>query len=571
MAQSCWCGHSTSDYIHGCAICSVLSRHMTGLTVGDIPRGDEIELMNKILAEGRGLTEEQRFSLLVKRFQENSELPRSFRTRRGPAIRWSEDDVITWQQFLSVYQQYGIHENQVDLPLPGGSTLSVLADGKFAIDNVALPGKLPLVDIGIWLTSTERAGAVNDWKRFLFAMSCSTRELLPEYERDWAEWYRFTSWHGLEPHVTDLLHRLSALDITHPYMKWMRLIQQDTQPEAQSRNGFIDADPALMQSEGGAASANWEWIIDKGDTVFQHLMERFITPKLVVMNDRLHLLGLVNGQPAPIPLMVDPQLWRLLISWTLQPPHSVGGTLLKRLFWCWNSPYSDWTLTSAQRKSTLFLRTAVEGLGEFSSLEPVVLNRNSYGLRVAGRSGLHYVIQPTADPRKFNVLAVPEEEFIDDALSMGISVCIDSNSNKNLPPGDIAASYLLALRNDLTSRAAIVTLDHLLSLVQAKGKVIMSKSDKERWWESVKDGYYCHDDEDEEDWEDEEEDDEFEFDPEYEVVDERPDAQALEDVRQIIQEQVVAIDENDEVGVRMRMALQQLFQRLEEQAEEAAE
>ena len=86
MAQSCWCGHSTSDYIHGCAICSVLSRQMTGLTVGDIPRGDEIELMNKILAEGRGLTEEQRFSLLVKRFQENSELPRSFRTRRGPAI-----------------------------------------------------------------------------------------------------------------------------------------------------------------------------------------------------------------------------------------------------------------------------------------------------------------------------------------------------------------------------------------------------------------------------------------------------------------------------------------------------
>ena len=65
---------------------------MTGLTVGDIPRGDEIELMNKILAEGRGLTEEQRFSLLVKRFQENSELPRSFRTRRGPAIRWSEDE-----------------------------------------------------------------------------------------------------------------------------------------------------------------------------------------------------------------------------------------------------------------------------------------------------------------------------------------------------------------------------------------------------------------------------------------------------------------------------------------------
>ena len=163
---------------------------------------------------------------------------------------------------------------------------------------------------------------------------------------------------------------------------------------------------------------------------------------------------------------------------------------------------------------------------------------------------------------------MPEEEFIDDALSMGIPVCIDSNSNKNLPPGDIAASYLLALRNDLTSRAAIVTLDHLLSLVQAKGKVIMSKSDKERWWESVKDGYYCDDDEDEEDWEDEEEDDEFEFEPEYEVVDERPDAQALEDVRQIIQEQVVAIDENDEVGVRMRTALQQLFQRLEEQDDE---
>ena len=100
----------------------------------------------------------------------------------------------------------------------------------------------------------------------------------------------------------------------------------------------------------------------------------------------------------------------------------------------------------------------------------------------------------------------------------------------------------------------------------------MSKSDKERWWESVKDGYYCDDDEDEEDWEDEEEDDEFEFDlDDFEVVDERSDAQALEDVRQIIQEQVVAIDENDEVGVRMRMALQQLFQRLEEQAEEAAE
>ena len=83
MSLSCWCGFSTSNFIHDCAVCSIVARGITGWPNWEIPDDSELQQTNAILNSGRGLTPEQRLLMLAESQTIDANLPRAFRSQRG--------------------------------------------------------------------------------------------------------------------------------------------------------------------------------------------------------------------------------------------------------------------------------------------------------------------------------------------------------------------------------------------------------------------------------------------------------------------------------------------------------
>jgi len=95
----------------------------------------------------------------------------------------------------------------------------------------------------------------------------------------------------------------------------------------------------------------------------------------------------------------------------------------------------------------------------------------------------------------------------------GIQICIDVASGRDMPAGDIAVSYLLALRNDTTSRTAINTLNSLLYVIENSepGKDELPIAE---WWHNITVNYAHFGEEDYDDeYEEEEFDEDFEIEP----------------------------------------------------------
>jgi len=234
----------------------------------------------------------------------------------------------------------------------------------------------------------------------------------------------------------------------------------------------------------------------------------------VVLDHRLHLLVLRDGKPFPVPVTVDPKVWRVLVAYSLEPPGHPGAETMKHLFWCWSGEHENWMPSVRQVRSARMLREAIVGLGENSSLSPIMYSENTSAIPVRGKSGLFYLIFPSSEQCKFVVEAVPSEESLSKAKAGGIQICIDVAGGGDMPAGDIAVSYLLALRNDTTSRTAINTLDSLLWVIEntEPGKDELPTAE---WWHNITVNYAHFD---EGDYDDEyEEEEEEEFDEDFEI------------------------------------------------------
>jgi hypothetical protein len=238
-----------------------------------------------------------------------------------------------------------------------------------------------------------------------------------------------------------------------------------------------------MHEVEGRPSEAWLEILEDDEKIAE-LYNSMVAPRLVVMDHELHFLVLRNGRPCTIPLTIDPNVWRVLVSWALEPPDSPGAEKLRYLFWCWSSEYEDWRPSTRQLRSTKMLRSTIESFGEHSSLEPVRYTRNSSGIPVQGRSGLGYLVIPSWTNNKFVVEAVPNWENLANARAMGIQICIDVRGPHDVPAGDFAVSYLLHLRDDLGSRKMIHTLGSILLAAESTPH---NKDDSSMfaWWEEV--------------------------------------------------------------------------------------
>ena len=514
MAELCdCCGGTISGQTSKCSGCAALVRPFTGLLQSQLPTTDGRARMNSILAPHRGLSPEQRLVGLVDNAGSETELPKPFRTRRGPAVHWSEESCKLWAEVADSIRVYGRAIPHMPLPLPGGGLLMTDEDGKQHIDGTKLDRPLPLYDIAIWLSNPERAGAVADWSQFLLAMSCVVRPLRPLQEEEWAEWMNNEGWPGIDSPSAQISEPILGR-LTHPFFKLIGK-QCEQKPDERTSIGYIARDnPRLMEVFEGSPSEAWLEILEHAEDEFGRLFRNMVAPRLVVLDHRLHLLVLRDGKPCPIPITIDPKVWRVLVAWSLEPPGHPGADTMQHLFWCWSGERENWMPSVRQVRSARMLREAIIGLGENSSVEPIMYSENTSAFPVRGKSGLFYLIFPaSSEPSKFVVEAVPNEEFLSKARTGGIQICIDVASGRDLPAGDIAVSYLLALRNDTTSRTAINTLNSLLYVIENSepGKDELPIAE---WWHNITVNYAHFGEEDYDDeYEEEEFDEDFEIEP----------------------------------------------------------
>ena len=514
MAELCdCCGGTISGQTSKCSGCAALVRPFTGLLQSQLPTTDGRARMNSILAPHRGLSPEQRLVGLVDNAGSETELPKPFRTRRGPAVHWSEESCKLWAEVADSIRVYGRAIPHMPLPLPGGGLLMTDEDGKQHIDGTKLDRPLPLYDIAIWLSNPERAGAVADWSQFLLAMSCVVRPLRPLQEEEWAGWMNNEGWPGIDSPSAQISEPILGR-LTHPFFKLIGK-QCEQKPDERTSIGYIARDnPRLMEVFEGSPSEAWLEILEHAEDEFGRLFRNMVAPRLVVLDHRLHLLVLRDGKPCPIPITIDPKVWRVLVAWSLEPPGHPGADTMQHLFWCWSGERENWMPSVRQVRSARMLREAIIGLGENSSVEPIMYSENTSAFPVRGKSGLFYLIFPaSSEPSKFVVEAVPNEEFLSKARTGGIQICIDVASGRDMPAGDIAVSYLLALRNDTTSRTAINTLNSLLYVIENSepGKDELPIAE---WWHNITVNYAHFGEEDYDDeYEEEEFDEDFEIEP----------------------------------------------------------
>ena len=512
MSLSCWCGFSTSNFIHDCAVCSTVARGITGWPNREIPDEYELQETNAMLNSGRGLTTEQRLLMLAESQTIDANLPRAFRSQRGQRQAWSQYASNLWKE-LATKIPYGNIGN-LRLPLPGTAFLTIHGEeGVLSIDEIRLTGPLPLLDIAIWLTCPDRVRLVSDWKLFLLAMSCCTRECTPGAIENWSEWFRHSTWQGVEPHMI-LQDGFTPESLRHPYLKWIGLIEDQIFPD-RNRRELVDGNLNIILDQGGITGEKWGEIVSGPANGRSSILQQTTVPKLVVVNNRFCLLALNRGKPSAIPLVVDPRVWRLLISWTFSPPNTTEAKLLNGLFWSWNSQNEIWLPDVSERRSIQFLKDTVVALEDCSSLIPEKTDGKN-ALRINALSGLTYLITPTASAMKYTVRAIPHESMISDVDERGLSICIDSDASNSLPAGDVVVSYLLSLRNDVVTQNQIFTIGHLLALLEMYPNWQQRIHGNPNWWDELVERY--NPEEDHEEYLEEEEDEYWEEEEIYEEV-----------------------------------------------------
>ncbi len=482
MSSYCdFCGATISGQTSKCSGCSALIRPFFGMLDSQLPTDEGRARMNSALAPHRGLSHEQRIAGLVETMSTSTDLPGPFKTRPGPAPIWSVESCEMWAVLLRSMNAHGKPYSCL-MPLPGESFLMIEEDGTQTIDGVELPRQLPLHDIAVWLSNPTRRATVSEWDSFLIALSCVTRELAPMEEEEWGPWMGREGWAGFDSPSLLMTHPMRGCS-THPYFEWTGR-QCDESPDEVTSIGFIARENRnVMREIGGLPSEAWLEVMEDDERIGE-LYNSMVAPRLVVVDYKLHLLVLRDGWPHSIPVTIDPKIWRILVSWALEPPGSPGAEMLSYVFWCWNSVNEDWRPSTRQLLSTEMLRSAIESFGEDSSLEPVRYTRNSSGIPVRGRSGLGYLVIPSWSRNKFAVEVVPNWEALGTARAHGIQICIDVSGPNEVPAGDIAASYLLHLRDDLGSHKVIHTIGAILHAVESTPQ---SKDDDSvfEWWERV--------------------------------------------------------------------------------------
>ena len=500
MSSACsgWCGGSSPFQSEvKCSGCLALEQSFFSIHPSQVPTRAQRDEANDFLAPARGLTPVEMNLRFADRFDDTS-YPDGFND--GPSEISENCKTISsmWETAKQRLLQLGFMMTG-EYPLGHHGeivSMHVSKQESVTIDGVKLEGPLPMADLCDWLSNPNRVGAVRSWKELLIALSnCCVRMPTNLPPQDWPTLMHENSYHGIDSPERRFTGPFPMGGNMHPFLSTISMLSGKRQSANESLAHIAMTSPGVIKDFGGQASSEWtETLLCKDPEVFRSLFEVAIHPRLVVDRDhRLRLIVLRSGGPASVPVISNPRVWRSLVHSMMFPEGANGANFAKHLFWALESPEADWIPTPPQARSAKLLRETIDSMGRYSSIEPVKNQSGDYsGIFVAGLSGIAYHIEAhPAHQSKFWVTAYPSVSHISRPETVGIRICIDNekNSEKPLPAGDICASYVLSLRDDINSRYHIFTIDHLLTACELGNDSYEFEGDLDAWWEEVE-GHY---------------------------------------------------------------------------------
>ena len=118
------------------------------------------------------------------------------------------------------------------------------------------------------------------------------RDCTPGAIENWSDWFRHNAWQGVEPHMF-LQDGFSPESLRHPYLKWIRIIENEMYPD-RYRRGIVDGNLEIINHQGGSTGKKWGGIVSGPGEGKSKILHQTTVPKLVVVNNRFCLLSLIK-------------------------------------------------------------------------------------------------------------------------------------------------------------------------------------------------------------------------------------------------------------------------------------
>jgi|TARA_B110000263_G_scaffold250068_1_gene270254 hypothetical protein len=483
MRKYCnWCEGKIPEELKLCSGCLLLSSEFIGTDIRPFLSEKRNKETNNYLKPGRGLTTEQRIKHLTQEIEiPASSLPILRSKRRNSTAHWMYNSE-EWDELVDYWRRFG-YLRPGNYWFPDGSPLSVESNQKIFINGFDA-SNLPILDIAEWLSNPLRINAIKEWGDFMLLLDCILTTL-PNIvnEEAWAVWIKENSWRGIDNPFKDVRgHGITLGERMPPFLEFIgRKYREegDDRTVSDVMRGHITE----MAIHGEIGRAWAEMYFDENKKDFFDEYRKKNVPVLVTHNHRLKLLVIDGKKPATCQVGNDPRDWRKLMTWAILPSGSEGSEFVQGLFMNWTTEYCLWEPSLRQIRSARLLHDEIENLDKKSSLIPIDYSEENSGILVVGNSGTSYVISTWE--MKLKVDAIPSIDDKDRAQSLGIDLCIDPLTSEDLPFGDIAVGYLLALHNDENSRNQIFTLDFFLQALDETVGIL----GEEKYWKTVEENY----------------------------------------------------------------------------------
>ena len=443
---------------------------------------------NELLGPGRGLKNEQRIKHLTQEIDLSISVPYFLKSQRKGSRPHQMYDSEEWGELVDYWKRFQ-RLRPGNYFFPDGSELYIESNECMLINTLkyetwGLKRDLPILDIAEWLSNPFRINAIKNWADFILLLDCIVTTL-PDIinEERWSNWIKENSWRGIDSPFQAGISHCHLNSRIPPFLEYIER-KYRKEGDTNSTPDVIRENIISMEDKMyGLIGESWAYIYHHKENFFEEYRIKSI-PILVTHNHRLKILTIEKNKLSTCPIGNDPRDWRKLMTWAMLPPRSEGLEFIQGLFMNWNEENDLWKPSLRQIRSARLLHDEIEKLGEKSSLIPVDYNEENSGILVIGSSGTTYIISPFET--KLKVDAIPMIADKNRAESVGIDLCIDPLIAEDLPFGDVAVGYLLALYNDVSSRNQIFTLDFFLQALDENEE----RLDSDNHWTEVEQHYH---------------------------------------------------------------------------------
>ncbi|MDP7042918.1 MAG: hypothetical protein QF807_02765 [Candidatus Thalassarchaeaceae archaeon] len=473
-----------ADDFSWCEMCARFAPLLVGSGFEARPNIVERQEINELLANDRGRTSMRRWRTILETFQ-SDETDWAFNAEDEIGTDDSDPWFISEEQRLAQLDKLhpilcGRNTNDIDIspycqrgiPLPDGSILSMI-DGIWAIDGHILPGAAPYNHIMRALTSNrneQNKMAGCDWVKLLTTLIMASnngenyrgrRRNNPRNAQRWARNFMRRRY-GRRPPV------FAGANL---FLNWVNNwadqiegnppndVHLDFQGERiQCIAGYKNLPLNLNAPEfQGLPWANrWRNVIETGNQIA--LMHEWAGPLLRINNGRVQLRTIRDGKWIWSQIPPWPRLWALLSNWALSPATSKEHQRLRAIQWCWHEAVSELMPDEPERRALSLLREICD-----ESDQLTIPQEGKARIYVEGTSGMFYEVGPGpgAHDARFTVKGATSIENL--GKNRSEPLCIHEDGNfKNLPVGDVIASVVLTLIDDLTSAKKLEPLSNFI-------------------------------------------------------------------------------------------------------------